>query len=328
MFQTFRNAWKIPELKNRLLFTLAILVVYRLGSAIPVPFITGSALNQMFSNGNMLSYLDMMSGGALSRCTLFALGVTPYINASIIVQLLTVAIPALENMAKEADGQQKLQQINRYAGAVVALIMSIGYYFVIRNMGALKYTSGAAGIFTAVVIIATFTAGAQLITWCGEQIDDKGIGNGISLLIFASIVSNWSSLYTSVTGLLTQAASGKPQYYFFLPLLIVLALVGIANMVRKEALDLKFALSWLAVGVIVLILDIFPGIMNYLVSLLGIELPVNMMFFFGFCFTLLLVFTLTVKVSKQAEQLKRLTQTIALLEENIRKGAEVKSKDE
>ena len=109
---------------------------------------------------------------------------------------------------------------------------------------------------------------------------------------------------------------------------IVLALAGIANMVRKEALDLKFALSWLAVGVIVLILDIFPGIMNYLVSLLGIELPVNMMFFFGFCCTLLLVFTLTVKVSKQAEQLKRLTQTIALLEENIRKGAEVKSKDE
>ena len=113
MFQTFRNAWKIPELKNRLLFTLAILVVYRLGSAIPVPFITGSALNQMFSNGNMLSYLDMMSGGALSRCTLFALGVTPYINASIIVQLLTVAIPSLENIAKEPDGQNKLQQITR-----------------------------------------------------------------------------------------------------------------------------------------------------------------------------------------------------------------------
>ncbi len=141
MFQTFRNAWKIPELKNRLLFTLAILVVYRLGCAIPVPFVSGSALTQMFANGDMLSYLDMMSGGALSRCTLFALGVTPYINASIIVQLLTVAIPALENMAKEADGQQKLQQINRYAGGVIALIMSIGYYFVIRNMGALKYTS-------------------------------------------------------------------------------------------------------------------------------------------------------------------------------------------
>ena len=198
MFQTFRNAWKIPELKNRLLFTLAILVVYRLGSAIPVPFITSSALTQMFSNGNMLAYLDMMSGGALSRCTLFALGVTPYINASIIVQLLTVAIPSLENLAKEPDGQTKLQQITRYAGGIIGLVMSIGYYFVIRNMGALKYTSGTAGIFTAVVIIATFTAGAQLITWCGEQIDDKGIGNGLSLLIFSSIVSNWSSLYTTV----------------------------------------------------------------------------------------------------------------------------------
>ena len=210
MFQTFRNAWKIPELKNRLLFTLAILVVYRLGCAIPVPFVTSSALTQMFSNGNMLTYLDMMSGGALSRCTLFALGVTPYINASIIVQLLTVAIPSLENIAKEPDGQQKLQQITRYAGGIIALIMSLGYYFVVRNMGALKYTSGAAGIFTAVVIIATFTAGAQLITWCGEQIDDKGIGNGLSLLIFSSIVSNWSSLYTTVAGLLTRAAAGEP----------------------------------------------------------------------------------------------------------------------
>ena len=118
--------------------------------------------------------IRMRKPNSLSRCTLFALGVTPYINASIIVQLLTVAIPALENMAKEADGQQKMQQITRYGGGGIALVMSLGYYFVIRNMGALKYTSGTAGIFTAVVIIATFTAGAQLITWCGEQIDDKG----------------------------------------------------------------------------------------------------------------------------------------------------------
>ena len=245
MFQTFRNAWKIPELKNRLLFTLAILVVYRLGCAIPVPFVSSTALTQMFaSNGDMLSYLNMMSGGALARCTLFALGVTPYINASIIVQLLTVAIPALENLAKEADGQQKLQQINRYAGAVVALIMSIGYYFVIRNMGALKYVSGGAGIFAAIVIIATFVAGAQLITWCGEQIDDKGIGNGVSLIIFASIVSNWSSLYTSVKGLLTQAASGKPQYYFFLPLLIVLALVAVVFVVVMTNAERRITIQY------------------------------------------------------------------------------------
>ena len=244
MFQTFRNAWKIPELKNRLLFTLAILVVYRLGSAIPVPFITSSALTQMFSNGNMLAYLDMMSGGALSRCTLFALGVTPYINASIIVQLLTVAIPSLENLAKEPDGQTKLQQITRYAGGIIGLVMSIGYYFVIRNMGALKYTSGTAGIFTAVVIIATFTAGAQLITWCGEQIDDKGIGNGLSLLIFSSIVSNWSSLYTTVAGLLTRAAAGETQFYILLPLLVVLALVVIVFIVIMTNAERRITIQY------------------------------------------------------------------------------------
>ena len=113
MFQTFRNAWKIPELKSRLLFTLGILI-----------------------NGSMLTYLDMMSGGALSRCTIFALGVTPYINASIIVQLLTVAIPYLENLAKESDGQNKIRQITRYVGAGIALVLSIGYYFLVRNMGA------------------------------------------------------------------------------------------------------------------------------------------------------------------------------------------------
>ncbi|MGN0707360.1 MAG: preprotein translocase subunit SecY [Faecalibacterium sp.] len=244
MFQTFRNAWKIPELKNRLLFTLAILVVYRLGCAIPVPFITGDALSVMFSNGNMLSYLDMMSGGALSRCTLFALGVTPYINASIIVQLLTVAIPYLENLAKEPDGQQKLQQITRYTGAGIALVMSIGYYFIVRSMGALKYTSGGIGIFTALVIIATFTAGAQLITWCGEQIDDKGIGNGISLLIFSSVVSSWSSLYTTVKGLLTRAAAGEPQFYIFLPLLLVLALVVIVFIVIMTNAERRITIQY------------------------------------------------------------------------------------
>ena len=245
MFQTFRNAWKIPELKNRLLFTLAILVVYRLGCAIPVPFVSSTALTQMFaSNGDMLSYLNMMSGGALARCTLFALGVTPYINASIIVQLLTVAIPSLENIAKEPDGQQKLQQITRYAGGIIALIMSLGYYFVVRNMGALKYTSGAAGIFTAVVIIATFTAGAQLITWCGEQIDDKGIGNGLSLLIFSSIVSNWSSLYTTVAGLLTRAAAGESQFYIFLPLLLVLALVVIVFIVIMTNAERRITIQY------------------------------------------------------------------------------------
>ena len=227
MFETFRNAWKIPELKKRMLFTLLILVIYRLGCAVPVPFVNGAALETMFSTGNMLGYLNMMSGGALSQCTLFALGVIPYINASIIIQLLTVAIPYLENLAKEPNGQTKLQQITRYTGAGVALIMSIGYYFVLRAQGGLVYTTGGAGWFTAFVVILAFTAGAQLITWCGEQIDDKGIGNGVSLLIFASIVSNWSGIYTTVAGLLVEAQSGKPFLYAVLPLLLVLAVVAV-----------------------------------------------------------------------------------------------------
>ena len=244
MFQTFRNAWKIPELKSRLLFTLGILIVYRLGSAIPVPFVSGDALTAMFANGSMLTYLDMMSGGALSRCTIFALGVTPYINASIIVQLLCFAIPYLENLAKESDGQNKIRQITRYVGGGIALVLSIGYYFLVRNMGALKYTAGAAGIFTAIVVILTFTAGAQLTTWCGEQIDDKGIGNGVSLIIFASIVSNWSSVTTMVADMLTRASSGQPLYYVLLPLLVVMALAVVVFIVIMTNAERRITIQY------------------------------------------------------------------------------------
>ena len=152
MFQTFRNAWKIPELKSRLLFTLGILIVYRLGSAIPVPFVSGDALTAMFANGSMLTYLDMMSGGALSRCTIFALGVTPYINASIIVQLLCVAIPYLENLAKESDGQTKIRQITRYVGGGIALVLSIGYYFLVRNTTLAAFVSvGLLGVVPGIL---------------------------------------------------------------------------------------------------------------------------------------------------------------------------------
>ena len=231
MFETFRNAWKIPELKKRLLFTLLILVIYRLGCAVPVPFINDVALDAMFSTGSMLTYLNMMSGGALSQSTLFALGVIPYINASIIMQLLTVAIPYLENLAKEPNGQTKMQQITRYAGAVVALIMSTGYYFVLRSQGCLAYTTGGAAWFSGIVIILAFVAGAQLITWLGEQIDDKGIGNGISMLIFASIVANWSGIYSTVMGLVYEAQNGKPWLYVMLPLLVVLVLAAVVFVV-------------------------------------------------------------------------------------------------
>ncbi len=232
MFETFRNAWKIDDLRKRLLFTLLILVLFRLGSAIPVPNITADALDSIFEAGSMLNYLNMMSGGNLSNCTIFALGVQPYINATIIVQLLTVAIPYLENLAKEGEqGRRKLNRINNYVGAGIALVLSVGYYFVIRRMGALKYTEGFSGIFSAIVIVLCFTAGAQLVTWMGNQIDQKGIGNGISLLIFAGIVSRWSDVLASVQSMLTLAASGQSQYYIYLPVIAILALVAVVFVV-------------------------------------------------------------------------------------------------
>ena len=155
MFETFRNAWKTEDLRKRLLYTLLILILFRLGCAIPVPYITSSALESMFTTGSMLTYLNMMSGGAMSRCTIFALGVQPYINATIIIQLLCVAIPYLENLSKEGEeGRQKLTKISNYTGAAIALLLSIAYYFIIRRMGALKYTDGFAGIFSGIVIVA------------------------------------------------------------------------------------------------------------------------------------------------------------------------------
>ena len=207
MFETFRNAWKIEDLRKRLLYTLLILIIFRLGCAVPVPYIDSSALTEMFNTtGSMLTYLNMMSGSALSQCAIFALGVQPYINASIIVQLLCVAIPYLENLSKEGEeGRRKLTRITNYVGAGIGLMLSIAYYFILRRMGALEYTTGFGGIFTAIVIVLCFTAGSQLVTWMGNQIESKGIGNGVSLLIFAGIVANWSSVITMVQGLLTRA---------------------------------------------------------------------------------------------------------------------------
>ena len=235
MFDTFRNAWKIPELRKKILFTLMILVIFRLGCAISVPYVNVDALElfrQLGGSGNMLDYLNMMSGGALSQCAIFALSVSPYINASIIIQLLTVAIPALERLSKEGEeGRRKLTRITRYTGAGIGVAMSIGYYMVLRSWGVLAYNTGWQAWFSAVVIVLSFAAGSQLLTWMGEQIDAKGIGNGVSLLIFVGIISRWSDVIGSVRALLGEAADGKPQYYFILPLIVVLAVVAVVFVV-------------------------------------------------------------------------------------------------
>ena len=289
MFETFRNAWKIDDLRKRLLFTLLILVLFRLGCAVPVPYISAGALSTMFAGGtgDMLEYLNMMSGGALSECTLFALGVQPAINASIIMQLLAVAIPYLENLAKEGEeGQRKMRRITNYVGAGIGLMLSIGYYFIIRNMGALSYTEGFAGIFSAVVIVLSFTAGSQLCTWMGNQIDSKGIGNGLSLMIFAGIVARWSSIYSAVTNILARASNGEPQFYIFLPALVLLALAAVIFVVILTNAERRIPIKVNMTGVMPIIfastLCSLPGLIFRFINLSAADHPALYAFFSAF----------------------------------------------
>lgn len=228
MLQTLRNAFATKELRNKLLYTLLILVIYRLGSAIPVPFLDVTALKTLISeSNNFLGYLDILSGGAMSRATLFAMSITPYINASIIIQLLTVAIPALERLAKEGEeGRRVINKITRYTTLGLALIQAIGFYFLLRNSAqCVEYTSGFAGWFTAIVIIAMFTAGAALVVWLGERINEKGLGNGISLILFAGIISRAPEAFKMFYNYLK---TGETKYYILVPLIVIIFLVIIA----------------------------------------------------------------------------------------------------
>ena len=232
MLQTFKNAWQVEELRKKLIFTAIILVIFRLGCAIAVPFVDPGALQGMLSagDGNMLGYLNMLTGGAFASATVFALGVTPYINSSIIITLLTVAIPYLENLSKQGEeGRKKLNKITRYAATGFAAVLSIAYYFLLRRQNALMYTEGLSGFFAAVVIIATFVAGTTLLMWLGEQIDKHGIGNGISLLIFAGIISGASSMVTIFVNMLKDAVQNqKTQNFFLVPLFIAFGIAVIA----------------------------------------------------------------------------------------------------
>lgn len=194
MFQTFKNAFKIPDLRNKILFTLFIILLYRIGVAVPVPYIQ-TGMENVFGAGSIFDYLNLLSGGALEQATLFALGVSPYINASIIIQLLAIAIPALEKLSKEGEeGRKKLDSITRYVTVALALVTSFGYYMLMKNYNAVTNT----GAFTAVVIIACYCAGAALVMWLAEKIDEKGIGNGISMILFANIISRLPSMFRTM----------------------------------------------------------------------------------------------------------------------------------
>ena len=195
MLQTLRNAWKIPELRKKIIFTLFILLIYRVGNVIPVPFIDVATLSNYFDSvlsTTILGLYNAMSGSAFSQATVFALGIQPYINASIIIQLLTIAIPALERLAKDGgeEGKKKIARISRYTTVGLGLLMGWAYYTMLRNYASQGFSIiTEEGFMPAMVIILAFTAGSAVVMWLGEQITEFGIGNGISMILFANIVS-------------------------------------------------------------------------------------------------------------------------------------------
>ena len=232
MFTTLRNAWKIPELRKKMIFTLFVLLIYRLGSCVPVPYVNVAALSTYFSqqlSNTVLGLYNAMSGSAFSQATVFALGIQPYINASIIIELLTIAIPALERLAKEEgeEGRKKIQTITRYTTIGLGLLMGAAYYIMLKNYQLLTDT----GFVYGLVIVLTFTAGASFLMWMGEQINEFGIGNGISMILFAGIPSGIGNLITSLS-------NGTTKWYTALLLLvgmflIVILIVFITNSERR-----------------------------------------------------------------------------------------------
>ena len=201
MLETLKNAWKIKEIRNKILFTILIIAIFRIGSVVPVPYIDVAALKAATASGaanEFFSYLSILTGGGLEYGAIFAMSVTPYINSSIIIQLLCVAIPALERLQKEGEeGQKKLAQITRYATAILALIQGTAFFFYLKNSNYLSVKGGAT-VFAAFVIVLAFTAGSTLVMWLGEQIDAKGIGNGISMLLFAGIISKGPAAFNAL----------------------------------------------------------------------------------------------------------------------------------
>ena len=196
MIQTIRKAWGVPELRKKIVFTLLILLIFRIGNAIPVPYINTTLLGNYLDSmsGTVLGLYNVMSGGAFAEATVFALGVRPYINSSIIIQLLTIAIPALERLARDGGeaGKKKIASITRYATVAIALLQGFGYYMICKNYNILEQQ----GIWPALVIIVSFVAGSSFVMWLGEQVNEFGVGNGISIILFAGILSRVPNMVT------------------------------------------------------------------------------------------------------------------------------------
>jgi len=203
VFSTLRNAWKIADLRKKLIFTMMMLLVYRIGNQIPVPYINTDLMAEYFKRelgGTILGLYNAMSGSAFSQASVLALGIQPYINASIIIQLLTIAIPALERWAKEEGemGKKKIERLTRYTTVALGVLLGFAYYTMIKGQSGIL-TNG--GTLPAIVIILAFTAGSSVVMWMGEQITEHGIGNGISMILFANIVASLPSTLNALLGM-------------------------------------------------------------------------------------------------------------------------------
>ena len=227
MLETIKNAWRIPDLRKKLLFVIACIVVYRFGYTIFVPYVDTAALTEAFraQSDTLIGYFNVLSGGGFSQASIFALSIYPYINASIIMQLLQIAIPALERMVKDGgeEGRKKIASITRYVTVALAIVTGFSYYMLIKSYGVLTRTD----VWSAIVIILTFTAGSAFIMWLGEQINEKGIGNGISIILFCGIVSRMPSMVQSIV----QGLKGGSLNIVKTLLLLVIAIAIVAFIV-------------------------------------------------------------------------------------------------
>ena len=249
MLQTLRNAWKIPELRKKLLYTVLMLVIFRLGSYIPVPGLTSDAISQFMGgfDGGMQGLLNNFSGGALERGSIFAMSISPYINASIIIQLLTVAIPALERMAKEGiEGRKKINKITRYVGIILAFVQGAGLYVTLHNLGVQNNFQPIANEnwLSFTVIVLTFVAGTAFIMWLGEVITEKGLGNGVSMIIFAGIVSAIPSGIGSVWNHFIGDGNVVVSDVIYIALIVIFVVAAIAFVVLFNSAERKIPVQY------------------------------------------------------------------------------------
>ncbi len=238
MLSTLRNAWKVPDLRKRLLFTVFMIALFRMGNHIPVPGIDTAKLTELTSSGSLFGFYDLISGGAFSRFSIFAMGVIPYINASIIMQLLQVAVPALEQLSKEGeDGRKKLQQYTRYGAVVLAVIQAFSTYAIIVKAGAIT-SSTKLSIF---LIILTLTTASTFLMWFGDMITEKGIGNGMSLLIFVNIVSRFPSTLYSIAGLQSAETVNFVEVIMFAAAIFVLFVAVVIMSLAERRIPVQYA---------------------------------------------------------------------------------------